>query len=64
MVSLAADGGDWWSGTGWRWEVKTGWRPYSDAHGEIYALGEFFLLDDDEVIEVQHQKLLRYMAFH
>ena len=34
------------------------------AQTDIQHLGEFFMIDESEVIEVQHQMLLQYMAFH
>jgi hypothetical protein len=63
----APDGGDfkqWRSAPAWRWNVKGGWKPDRDAQLDIQCLGEFFMIDEIEVIEVQHAMLLQHMRFH
>ena len=55
---------DWQRGPAASWTVVAGWQPEIHAQLDIQQLGEFFMIDPDEVIEVQHQMLLRYMVFH
>lgn len=53
----------WVSAPAERWEVKTGWRPYSGAQGEILDSGDFFLIDESQVPEVQAQLTARRNEF-
>ena len=47
-----------------RWTVEGGWKPEPDAQLDIQQLGEFFMIDESEVLDVQYEMLVRYMAFH
>jgi hypothetical protein len=40
-----------------RWTVTAGWFPEPHAHLDIQHLGEFFLIDESEVLDVQTQIL-------
>jgi hypothetical protein len=53
----------WWCAPGWRWQVKGGWREEPEAQGRIRLSGEFFYIEEEEVLEVQHQMLLQHMEF-
>jgi hypothetical protein len=46
------------------WQVKGGWQPYPHAHTDIQMLGEFFMIDASQVVEVQAQMLAEFVAFH
>ena len=61
----APDGCDertWWSAPAFQWTPAGGWFPDSDAQGKIRCLGEFFLIDESEVPDIQQQMIARYMA--
>jgi hypothetical protein len=63
----APDGGAsiaWWSAPAWRWHVKGGWQPHADAQADIRLTGELFLIDESEVLDVQHEMLLTFERFH
>ena len=64
LLAVDDQGEGWWSAPAWSWNVSSGWHPNIHAQLDIRCLGEFFPIDEDEVIEVQHQMLLRYMVFH
>ena len=59
-----ADFATWRRAPAQRWSPQSGWQPEMHAQTDIQHLGEFFMIDESEVIEVQHQMLLQYMAFH
>jgi hypothetical protein len=59
-----ADPSAWRGAPAWSWQPKTGWRPNTNAQLDILTLGEFFLIDESQVIEVQHQMLLQWAKFH
>ena len=54
----APDGCDeqtWRSAPAERWTATGGWQPEIHAQLDIRCLGEFFLIDENEVIEAQAQ---------
>jgi hypothetical protein len=63
----APDGGDptaWHCAPAWRWNVKGGWQPLADVQADIRLTGEFFLIDESQVLDVQHEMLLTFERFH
>ena len=44
-----------WHSKGERWSVTAGWFDYPDAQAEILNEGEYTLIDDSQVPEVQQQ---------
>ena len=44
--------------------VKGGWKPDPQAQNMIQTSGEFFMVDESEVLDVQAQMLAQYLAFH
>jgi hypothetical protein len=60
----APEGGDWWA---WmcapaeRWTVRAGWSSDDDAQAMIKMSGEFGLIDESEVLDVQAQLLENHM---
>jgi hypothetical protein len=54
----------WRSAPAERWNVMGGWTPDGDAQMKILMSGEFFMIDESEVLDVQAQMLVQYMAFH
>jgi hypothetical protein len=64
LLAVDGDGDDWLSAPAWRWNVKGGWKPEIHAQLDIRCLGEFFLIDESQVLDVQYEMLVRYMAFH
>jgi hypothetical protein len=62
---LAPDGCDeatWQRAPAERWTPEHGWFPITHAQLDIRCLGEFSLIDDDEVPDVQAQITARRMA--
>ena len=56
----APDGGTpagWHCAPAWRWNVKGGWQPYADAQADIRLTGEFSLIDESQVLDVQRGEL-------
>jgi hypothetical protein len=47
-----------------RWQVKGGWKRDQQAQNMIQFSGEFFMIDESQVLDVQAQMLAAYMAFH
>ena len=41
-----------------------GWQPDPDAQLDIRCLGDYFLIDESEVIEVQHEILVTFERLH
>jgi hypothetical protein len=64
LLAVDSDGDDWWSAPAWRWNVKGGWKPEPNAQLDIHCLGEFFLIPDSQVLDVQHEMLVTYERFH
>jgi hypothetical protein len=56
--------GAWQVAPAGRWSVEAGWQPYSDAQADITLSGEFFLIDESQVLDVQHEMLLTFERFH
>ncbi|WP_156771969.1 hypothetical protein [Mycobacterium sp. 1245805.9] len=65
-VDAAGDGDftAWRSAPAFAWQPKGGWKPYSLAQLDILCLGEYAMIDESDVLEVQHQILLQHMRFH
>ena len=63
----APEDGDFWA---WmcapaeRWTVNAGWSSEPDAQAIIKTTGDFFLIDESEVLDVQCQLLVNNMEFH
>jgi hypothetical protein len=61
----APDGCDertWWSAPAFQWSVTAGCFRQSNAQLDIRCLGEFFLIDESEVLDAQAQMLARSTA--
>ena len=54
----------WRSAPAERWHVNGGWQPEIHAQLDILHLGEFFMIDDSEVLDVQYEMLVTYERFH
>jgi hypothetical protein len=54
----------WRSAPAEQWQVTGGWKPEPHVQLDIQYLGEFFMIDKSEVLDVQYEMLVRYMAFH
>lgn len=59
--------GDWYT---WRrapaesWQPKGGWKPYSNAQMEIQETGEYSMIDESRVPEVQQHMTDQHNKFH
>lgn len=59
-VDASGDGdyAAWRSAPAERWQVKGGWKPEPNAQLDIQCLGELFLIDESEVLDVQYEMLV------
>ena len=55
---------DWHTATSWEWGLGVGWIPEPLAQAMILATGDFGLVDESQVSEVQQQIRERYEQFH
>lgn len=64
-VDALADGdiAAWRSAPAQTWQPDSGWQPNDHAQNDILWLGEFFMIDASQVLDVQHEMLLRYEQF-
>lgn len=62
----APNGGDWlaWRTTpAWRWEISSGWQRSAMAQSDIKWAGEYGIIDESEVLDVQYEILVRAEQF-
>jgi hypothetical protein len=60
------DGGsheDWLRAPAFRWEPQAGWFPESDAQLDILCLGEFFRVDESDVLAIQAEMLADFERY-
>jgi hypothetical protein len=64
LLAVDGDGDDWWLAPARRWNFAGGWQPDPNAQLDIRCLGDYFLIDESKVIEVQHEMLVTFERFH
>ncbi|WP_406817407.1 hypothetical protein [Mycobacterium sp. M23085] len=63
----APEGGDfaaWRCAPAQRWRVKGGWKPDDEAQHKILMTGDFFMIDESQVAQVQEEMRADYARFH
>ena len=64
LAGPMAHGDDWWLAPARRWNFAGGWQPEPNAQLDIRCLGDYFLIDESKVFEVQHEMLVTFERFH
>lgn len=65
-IDAPADGefADWRRAPAQRWQVKGGWKPDDEAQHKILMTGDFFMIDESQVAQVQEEMRAEYAKFH